>query len=140
MRVPEPSDTIAVPRRRIPGARALQVVLRSLHIVAMALVLGGVARGADFDALCTPILVTITSGVLLLIVDLARRCLVLSQGSGVSLLLKLVLLGLGNVFPAARLEFYLAATFIASIGAHMSGDWRHFSFLQWRVMKSGDKS
>jgi len=126
-------------RPRIPGARATQVLLRSLHIAAMALVVGGVARGADFDTLCTPILCTLISGLLLLVVDLARRCLVLTQGSGLALFLKLALLGLGNLFPAARLEWYLAATLAASIGAHMSGDWRHFSFLTWRVMKSGDK-
>lgn len=123
----------------IPGARALQVLLRSLHIVAMALVLGGIARGADFEALRTPILWTILSGVLLLVVDLARRCLRLSQGSGALLLLKLGCLGLGNLFPASRLEWYLAATFLASIGSHMSGDWRHFSFLKWRGPASGGK-
>lgn len=140
MRASEAPKTIAEPRRRIPGARALQVALRSLHIVAMALVLGGIARGAGFEALRTPILLTIISGVLLLIVDLARRCLVLSQGSGVALFLKLTLLGLGNLLPETRLEFYLAATFLASIGSHMSGDWRHFSFLTWRIMKSNDKA
>ncbi len=140
MPTPQPQGTTLEPRRRIPGARALQVLLRSLHIVAMALVLGGLARGADFEAISTPILWTIVSGLLLLAVDLARRCLVLSQGSGVALFLKLGLLGMGNLFPAARLEWYLAATFLASIGSHMSGDWRHFSFLKGRVLKSGEKS
>jgi hypothetical protein len=126
-------------RPRIPGARAAQVLLRSLHIVAMALVLGGIARGASFEDLQIPILWTVLTGLLLLILDLARRCLALSQGSGVALLLKLAALGLGNLFPAARLEWYLAATFIASIGSHMPGDWRHFDFLKWRVIESGEK-
>jgi hypothetical protein len=138
MPVPERSETSAEPRRRIPGARALEVLLRSLHIVAMALVLGGIARGGDFETLRMPILWTIFSGVLLLVVDLARRCLVLTQGSGMAFFLKLGLLGMGNLFPAARLEWYLVATFLASIGSHMSGDWRHFSFLAWRVLKRDD--
>lgn len=134
--VPEaPAET----RPRIPGARALQVLLRSLHIVAMALVMGGIARGSSFEDLQTPILLTVISGLLLLVVDLARRCLVLTQGSGVALFLKLALLGLGNLFPAARVEWYLAATFLASIGSHMPGDWRHFDVLKWRVIKSGEK-
>ncbi len=133
---PEP---VAVPSARIPGARALQVVLRSVHIAAMALVLGGIAQGGDFETLRTPILWTILSGVLLLAVDLARRCLVLSQGSGAALFLKLVLLGLGNLLPTARLEWYLAATLVASIGSHMSGEWRHFSLFKGRVVGFGDR-
>jgi len=135
----EARETSAGDRPRIPGARAVQVLLRSLHIVAMALVLGGIARGEGFTALRTPILVTIVSGFLLMAVDLARRCLALTQGSGVALLLKLGLLGLGNLFPAARLEWYLAATFLASVGSHMSGDWRHFSFLKGRVLEKDDR-
>jgi hypothetical protein len=139
MSAPEPLDNTVASRRRIPGARALQVLLRSLHIVAMALVLGGIARGAGFESLRTPILWTVFSGLLLLSVDLARRCLVLSQGSGAALFLKLALLGLGNLFPPARLEWYLAATFVASLGSHMSGDWRHFSFLRGRVLDADDQ-
>lgn len=138
MRVPEASETTNE-SRRIPGARAVQVLLRSMHIAAMALVLGGIAQGANFETLRTPILWTVLSGMLLLIVDLARRCLVLRQGSGVALFLKLALLGLGHLFPAARLEWYLAATFVGSIGSHMSSDWRHFSFLNWRMQGTGNK-
>jgi len=126
-------------RRQIPGARPLQVLLRGLHIVAMALVLGGIARGASFEDLRSPILWTVFSGLLLMLLDLARRCLVLTQGSGVALLLKLALLGVGNLFPAARMEGYLAATFVATLGSHMPGDGRHFDFLKWRVIKSGER-
>jgi len=135
----EAAQAPPVDRPRIPGARAVQVLLRSLHIVAMALVLGGIARGASFEDLRSPILWTVFSGLLLMLLDLARRCLVLTQGSGVALLLKLALLGVGNLFPTARMEWYLAATFLASIGSHMPGDWRHFDVLKWRVIKSGEK-
>lgn len=127
-------------RRRIPGARAVQVVLRSIHIVAMALVLGGLAQGGTLEKLWTPVLVTLLSGILLMMVDLARRCLVITQGSGAALLLKLALLGLGNAFPEARLPFYLAATFLASLGSHMAGDWRHFSWLTWEAAEKKEKA
>jgi len=126
--------------RHIPGGRAVQVVLRSLHIVAMALLLGGLARGGTFDTLRTPIFLTLSSGVLLLLVDLARGGLVLSQGSGVATLFKLVLLGLGNLIPTLRLQFYLAATFVASVGSHMPGNWRHFSLVTWKVAEKQGKT
>ncbi|MDP2876610.1 MAG: hypothetical protein Q8O00_10535 [Holophaga sp.] len=124
----------------LPSARALQVLLRSIHIVAMALVLGGLAQGGTHETLWTPILVTILSGVLLLGLDLARGSMVISQGSGVAALFKLALLGLGNIFPAVRLPFYLAATFVASVGSHMPARWRHFSLVTGKVAEKKGKA
>jgi hypothetical protein len=121
-----------------PGSRALQVLLRTAHIIAMAMVLGGLAQGAGFRPLRPWILATVLSGVLLLAVDLAKGSTRLTQGSGVAVLLKLALLGLGNLYPEARLPWYLAATAVASVGAHMAASWRHFSFLEWRVLGRGD--
>ena len=96
------------PARESPsGTRIAQVVLRSVHIAAMGLVLGGVALGAGFGRLHLAILVTVLSGL--------------------ALLLKLGLLGLGQAFPGARLPWYLAATVVASVGSHMPGAWRHFT-------------
>jgi hypothetical protein len=124
--------------RYFPWARPAQLALRSLHIAAMAMVLGAIPFGADFHALRAPILLTAGSGVLLFVIDLARDAAILTQGSGVAVLLKLALLGLGAVQPASRLPWYLAATLVASVGSHMPGAWRHFSFLQWRVIKHPD--
>lgn len=128
------------PSRPLSGARGVQVVLRSLHIMAMSLVLGAIYQGGDLERLRLPILVTLATGLLLLVVDLARGCLVITQGSGFLVLLKLILLGVGNLIPAQRLPWYLAATFVAAIGSHMSGDWRHFSLITWRVEKQASKT
>ncbi|MDP1831179.1 MAG: hypothetical protein Q8K67_03895 [Geothrix sp.] len=124
--------------RYFPWARPVQLALRSVHIAAMALVVGGLPFGADFEALRAPILITLASGGLLFAVDLARDLAILTQGSGVAVLLKLGLLGLGVLQPAARLPWYLAATLVASIGSHMPGSWRHFSFLTWKVVRYPD--
>jgi len=127
----------AVPRR-FAWARPVQLVLRSLHIAAMALVVGAIPFGGTYESLRTPILLTLLSGALLLAIDLARDAAFLVQGSGVAILLKLALLGLGALQPAARLPWYLAATLVASIGSHMPGSWRHFSFLEWKVLRVPD--
>jgi len=124
--------------RRFPWARPAQLVLRSLHIAAMALVVGAIPFGAPFEALRLPILLTLASGVLLFAIDLARDLAILGQGSGVAVLLKLALLGLGALQPANRLPWYLAATLVASVGSHMPGSWRHYSFLQGKVMRYPD--
>ena len=112
----------------------MQLALRSVHIAAMALVLGGLAFGVPYENLRLSIVLTVASGVLLLAVDLAKSGVFLYQGAGVASLLKLALLGLGMAFPVARFELYLAATLVASVGSHMSGPWRHYSFLDRRVL------
>jgi hypothetical protein len=124
--------------RHFAWARPAQLVLRSLHIAAMAMVVGALPFGAPFEALRLPILLTLASGVLLFAIDLARDLAILSQGSGVAVLLKLGLLGLGALQPADRLPWYLAATLVASVGSHMPGSWRHYSFLQGKVMRYPD--
>jgi len=124
--------------RHFRWARPVQLVLRSLHIAAMALVVGGIPFGADYQALRGPIILTVASGALLFALDLAKDLAMLSQGSGVAILLKLALLGLGVLQPATRLPWYLAATLVASVGSHMPGAWRHFSFRTWKVSKVGD--
>ena len=124
-----------VPPRHLPAwGRPLQIALRTTHIAAMALILGGVAQGAGHDALAGPIWITILSGVGLFAIDLARSGMLLVQGAGVAVLLKLLLLGFGNLWPTTRLGWYLAATVLASIGAHMPASWRHYSFLHGRVL------
>jgi hypothetical protein len=115
--------------------RGAQVGLRSLHIAAMGLVLGGIWLGGDYQRLRAAIFAAVGSGLALAAIDLAKGAGFLLQGSGAALLLKLALLGLGNLFPGDRLGWYLAATLVASVGSHMPGTWRHFSFLTGRVLE-----
>ena len=101
----------------------------------MALVLGGVAWHAPEEQLRTPMVLTVASGVLLLAVEIARSGVFLYQGAGVASIVKLALVGLGYHLPESRLAFYLAATVVGSVGSHMTGAWRHYSFLDRKVLK-----
>lgn len=114
--------------RRIPFGRAFQVATRTLHLLAMGMILGGLGMGGTHDTLLTWIWLTVGSGVLLLAFDLWKSCAYLFQGQGVAVLLKLVLLGVGNLFPESRLAWYFAATVVASVGSHMTSAWRHYPF------------
>ncbi|HYN40936.1 MAG TPA: hypothetical protein VE129_04100 [Thermoanaerobaculia bacterium] len=111
------------------------MALRTIHIASMALVLGGIAWSVPDEKLHLSIVLTVASGVLLLAIDLAKSCVFLYQGAGVAALVKLALLGLGQLLPGLRLAFYLAATVVGSVGSHMSGAWRHWSFLDGKVLK-----
>lgn len=125
------------PPRTFRGARAWQIGARTVHIAAMGLLLGGVAFHVPVRGLTVPIALTVASGLALLGIDLWKSCTYLYQGNGMAVLLKLALLGLGLLFPAVRLEFYLAATAAASIGSHMPKTWRHWSFLDRKVLETG---
>ena len=114
--------------------RLLQVALRSIHIMAMALVLGALPYGPGFPQLKIPILLTVGSGVALFVLDLTKDPAVLLQGSGVAVLAKLALLGCAFLWPTQQLAFYLAATAVASVGSHMPRRWRHYSLLERKVM------
>ncbi len=129
-----PAGSGPVARRVLDSRRATRIAARTVHIVAMALVLGGVAYAAPARALAVPLALTVASGVLMIGMDLWKSGAWLYQGSGAAVLLKLALLALGQMLPAARLECYLAATAVASLGAHMPKAWRHWSFLDRRVI------
>lgn len=121
------------PPRRLPGDRAWRVGVRTLHIVSMGILLGGLAYRVPAPNLVLVTLVAALSGWLLFGFDLWKTGEVLFQGSGVAVLLKLLCLGLGRVFLGHRFQWYLLAAVVASIGAHMSGRWRHFDFRLGRV-------
>ena len=108
--------------------RWASVLLRSIHVAAMGVVLGGVFLGANHEALAVAIWLTLVSGALMLFMDILKGPGVLLQVSGLAVILKLALLAVGFFFlPEQRFGWYLAATLIASIGSHMPGWLRHYS-------------
>jgi len=121
-----------------PYARPIEVGLRSIHIVSMALVLGGIPGGGTFETLRVPIIATLVSGILLLAACVRWGCFNLTQGAGWAFMAKLALLGLGNVFDGARLQFYMASALVASVGSHMTSSWRHYT-LPVRSLRSAQR-
>jgi hypothetical protein len=113
--------------RRLGLARGVQVGLRTWHIVAMAFALGGLASHGTQHDVHAAMAQSAWSGVLLLGAMIAWGSLNITQGAGWAVLAKLVLIGMGSAVPALRLELYVAATVVASIGSHMPRAWRHLS-------------
>ncbi len=110
------------------------MLLRTVHIAGMAVMVGAAPFVADRRELRVSIALTVLSGLGLWALDLAKSCAVMVEGAGVALALKLACLLMVLAFPAARFEWYLAAVVVASVGSHMPGRWRHYSFLHGRVM------
>ena len=118
------------PPRALRGERLWKVGARTVHIAAMALVVGGVAWGHTGRELVAPIAFTVASGLVLLGIDLWKSGGFLLEGAGIAVIAKLALLGAGLLIAPVRLEAHLAAIAIASVGSHMPKTWRHWSFME----------
>jgi len=118
--------------------RWLTVLLRSMHIVTTAIVLGGVFLGAKHGEIYVAIWAAILSGFLMLFADIYKSPRILVQGSGLFSLLKLAFLGTGFfMLPGHRFYWYMGATIIASVGSHMPKAVRHFDLLEWLKNRLG---
>lgn len=122
------------PPRDLRWARPVQVALRTLHVAAMGVVLGGLAFDVAPERLHLAGLLTVASGAGLLAVEIARSGVYLYMLAGAVTLLKLALLVIGQAYPAARFELYLAATLLAAVASHASWRWRHWSLLHRRTL------
>jgi hypothetical protein len=115
--------------------RALNIALRTAHIGAMGVLLGGHAFDVDPDRLLVILWLTIVTGGALAVVEIAGpRLLWFHQGRGLMTMAKLVLL---CVVPFAwdhRLWILLAVIVIASVGSHMPARFRYYSVLRREVI------
>lgn len=122
--------------RSLPWADRLELPLRVVHIAAMAVVLGATPYVSDRRGLRFAILPMVASGLVLLGCELARSAAFFLQVRGVLTVLKFALITLGALFPASRFAWYLAATALAVLGAHLPDAVKHHRILRlprWAV-------
>ena len=114
--------------------RPWNVLFRTLHLAAFGLMLGGYAYDVDPERVTPALIATITTGALLVLVELYADPRWPFLGKGVLVLVKLALLMLVPLFPAARLPLLVAIVVLAGVGAHMPRRLRHYSLLERRVV------
>jgi hypothetical protein len=116
--------------------RALNIALRTAHIGAMGILLGGHAFDIAPERLKLSLWLTIGSGLALAAVEIAGpRLLWFQQGRGFITMAKLALICTVPLFWDHRLPILLAVVVIASVGSHMPGRYRYYSLLRREVMK-----
>lgn len=124
----------------LPHERAWNVGLRTVHLMAFGLLLGGHAWEIEPVRLAGPLWVTILSGAALMGLELRKGFEWLFLGKGVMILVKLGLLLLVPIFWEARLPLLLSVVVIASIGSHMPSRFRHYSLLRGRALSFDEPS
>ena len=115
--------------------RALNIAVRTVHIGAMGILVGGHAFDITPERLKVSLWLTIGTGITLAALEAGPRLLWFHQGSGVMTMAKVALLCAVPLAWDFRLPILLAAIVIASVGSHMPGRYRHYSVVYRRVIQ-----
>lgn len=119
------------------NARTWNIALRTAHIAAMGVLLGGHAFDRPREELLTVLWLTIATGVGLGMLEAGPSLLWFHQGRGLMTLAKL---GLLCAVPFLwdhwhiRLAVLLAVVVIASVGSHMPARLRYYSVIYREVI------
>jgi hypothetical protein len=120
----------------IPYARYWNILFRTLHLIAISLLVGGHAFGASTGQLRLLLYGAIVTGVGMAVVDAYPSFQFLHQGWGLFLLLKLTLLCVIPFAWSYRLPILIAVIVIGSVGSHMPRKFRHYSLIYgWEEKK-----
>jgi len=115
--------------------RFLNIALRTAHIGAMGILLGGHAFDISPERLKLCLWLTIGTGLALAAVEIAGpRLLWFHQGRGFMTMAKLALICAVPLFWDYRLPILLAVVVIASVGSHMPARYRYYSLLYREVI------
>jgi len=114
--------------------RALNIALRTAHIGAMGVLLGGHAFDVSPERLKLGLWLTVGTGVALAAVEAGPRLLWFHQGRGLMTMAKLALLCIVPIAWNHRLPILLAVVVLGSVGSHMRARYRYYSVIRGEVI------
>jgi len=115
--------------------RALNIALRTAHIGAMGILLGGHAFDVPPEQLKLSLWLTLGTGASLAAVEAGPRLLWFHQGRGFMTMAKLALLCAVPLAWDYRLPILLTVIVIGSVGSHMPARYRYYSLIYRRVIR-----
>jgi hypothetical protein len=121
--------------REFFGKRWLNIALRTLHIVGM-IGLGGYLFAVEESAWLPYLLLTLITGVGLMLLYIVSNGIFFIQLRGIAILLKLVLLALIPLTDISAVGLLIAVIIISAVIAHAPGDIRYFSILHGRRIEN----
>jgi hypothetical protein len=121
--------------RSLPYARLCKIALRTAHLMATSVLVGGHAFGAPASALLPLLYVAVATGAGMILFEAYPSMHFFFQGWGLMLLAKLALLCWIPFAWKQRFPILLAVVAIASIASHMPRRFRQYSVLYRRVIK-----
>ena len=116
--------------------RWLKISLRTLHLLAIAGVGGGILFGLDEALWINYWWLAMASGVLMMLMDIISNPVWLVQVRGVVIELKLVLLALLGLYPDWDSFLLFVIIIISAVISHAPGKLRYYSLYHRRVITS----
>jgi len=113
-----------------------KITLRTLHIIAMAGVGGGILFGLDKEMWIAYWLLAVASGVLLMLVDVLANRVWLHQVRGLAVYIKLVLLVCMWKFPTWDVALLLIIIVLSAVISHAPSNLRYYSIYHGKVIRS----
>ena len=127
------------PERRVPGERHLRTVLRTVHIASMAVLLGGHIFDVPKHDLLAPLIWTVASGGLIVLLEVYGTLNWLFEVRGLATVAKVGLVCAVPFLWEQRVWLLMGALAIGSLSSHTTAGIRYYSILTGRLgeRKSG---
>lgn len=113
-----------------------KISLRTLHLLAVAGVGGGILFALEKDLWINYWWLALVSGALMMVMDIAANPVWIVQVRGVVIIFKLILLALMVSYPAWGSFLLLVIIIISAVISHAPGKLRYYSFYHRRVISS----
>lgn len=126
--------------RAFRSERGWSIALRTAHLIAFSVVLGGHFWHVEPVRLMPAFVLTSLTGFGLAGLEVYKSLHWLFLGKGLVVLVKLLLLVWLPFAGDAALPLLLAVVVLASVGAHMPSRYRHYSVLLRRVVPSAPRA
>jgi hypothetical protein len=120
--------------RRVPYERWINIALRSTHLLASSILLGGHTFGMPPPILRPWLMLTLATGVGLIMLELYRTCQWVYMLQGVLVVGKIVLTALAGLWWEQRVVLLSLVVLVGSVGSHMSARYRHYSVVHGREL------
>jgi hypothetical protein len=120
--------------------RWTKISLRSLHLVSVAGVGGGILFGLDKTVWVNYWWLALASGVLMMAIDIVSNPVWLVQVRGLVIYLKLVMLAVMGAFPQWAGMILLMVIILSSVISHAPGNLRYYSIYHKKVILSFNDS
>jgi len=113
-----------------------KISLRTLHLLAIAGVGGGILFALEKDLWLNYWWLALVSGVLMMLMDIVSNPVWIVQVRGLVILLKLILLALLGINPAWDSILLLVVIILSAVVSHAPGKLRYYSLYHHRVVNS----
>jgi hypothetical protein len=121
-------------KKRAGWARGVDIALRSVHIGAAGILLGGVVFNQPLDTLHSWAWWAVLTGLGLVATEVHHSWRWPYQGRGVMAMLHIGCVAVLHVGPQYGVQMMWAALLIGAVGSHMPRKFRHWSFRDGQVM------